>query len=57
MDRFEKTEENYLMCKHKLGKKREKEEKANPSSAQTFGAFTNYIVKILPIIDHLSTPC
>ena len=56
MDRFEKKEENYLMCKHSLGKKGKKgkkEEKANPSSAQACGALTNYVVKILPIIDHL----
>ena len=60
MDRFEKKEENYLMCKHSLGKKGKKgkkEEKANPSSAQACGAFTNYLVNFFSIIDNLSSPC
>ena len=57
MDRFEKKRRKLPDVQTQVGEKREKVEKANPSSAQACGVFTNYVVKILHIIDHFSTPC
>jgi hypothetical protein len=50
MDRFEKTEENYLMCKHKLGKKGKKKRRLIPAQLRLLGRSQTILSRFCPLL-------